>query len=136
MNRTVALAALALGLALTAKPAAAQEKASGGNEGALVVDKKLADAGKKLFTAKTCNACHTIGKGPLAAPDLDGVFDRRSQEWIRKWLHDPKAMLATDDYAKALKEKYHIEMPNLGLTDDDITALMNYIASQSKAGKK
>ena len=72
MNR-VAFAVAALSALLLVKPAAAQEvKASGGEE--FVVDKKLADAGKKLFAAKTCNACHTIGKGPLAAPDLAGLF--------------------------------------------------------------
>ena len=134
MNR-VAFAVAALSALLLVKPAAAQEvKASGGEE--FVVDKKLADAGKKLFAAKTCNACHTIGKGPLAAPDLAGLFSRRTQEWVRTWLHDPPTVLKTDEYAKALQAKYRIAMPNLNLTDDEITSLMNYIASASQGGKK
>lgn len=102
---------------------------------AFVVDKKLAKAGKAVWTARGCMGCHTIGKGRLAAPDLNGLFDRRAQAWVRSWLQDPDAMLATDSTAKALLAEYRIEMPNFKLSADEITALINYIASESKMRK-
>jgi protein SCO1 len=101
------------------------------------VNAQLAQTGKKLFAAKGCNGCHTIGKGDLAAPDLGGLLERRSQEWIRKWLHDPRPMLESDDTARAMLNRFNgMRMPNLGLDDKMIAALMNYIAQESEASRR
>jgi mono/diheme cytochrome c family protein len=137
MKSQVAIAVTVLALVAGVKPLSAQEqKASTSAMPQFVVDKKLADTGKGLFTAKGCIGCHTIGKGRLAAPDLNGLLDRRSPEWIKKWLHDPEVMLASDPTAQGLLKEYNnLRMPNLKLTDDEILALMNYIASQSKVKK-
>jgi len=39
------------------------------------------DAGEQVFNT-TCFACHTIGGGRLIGPDLAGVHEKRSQEWL------------------------------------------------------
>ena len=45
--------------------------------------------GEALFTSKGCNACHTIGGGDLVGPDLAGVTELRTQEWLTNWLIAP-----------------------------------------------
>jgi len=43
------------------------------------------DAGEQVFNT-TCFACHTIGGGRLIGPDLAGVHEKRSQEWLEKFV--------------------------------------------------
>ncbi|HEX6558030.1 MAG TPA: cytochrome c [Longimicrobiales bacterium] len=124
--KTIVLGVLLLACAHTAQA----------QQSTLTVDKKLAAAGKTVFAAKGCNACHTIGKGALVGPDLNGVLARRSQGWIERWLADPPAMLESDSTARLLRKDYSINMPNLGLKPEEIRALMHYIAAQSKTAPK
>lgn len=84
--------------------------------------------GAALFTQKGCNACHTIGGGTLVGPDLKGVTDQRSTEWLTNWLTAPDQMLQTDPDAKALLAQYNnVAMPNLGLKPDEVAALIAYL---------
>jgi nitrite reductase (NO-forming) len=100
------------------------------------VDEALAKKGKSLFTARACNGCHTIGKGRMAGPDLAHVTDRRTTEWLTKWLTDPPAMQASDSIAKALVVEYKgSKMPNMQLKPDEITALLNHLAKESEKVK-
>ena len=46
-----------------------------------------ASNGKSLFEQK-CSACHTIGGGRLVGPDLKGVTETRSQEWLTNFISD------------------------------------------------
>lgn len=127
------LAALVVGgCCVMARPASAQQ-AKASDE--VVVNKDLAKTGKNVWNAKGCAGCHTIGKGRLAAPDLNGLFGRRTTDWVKRWLHDPDAMIANDETAKALFVEYKMKMPNLKLTDAEIDAVMNYIASENKVKK-
>lgn len=124
---------------LIAKPAFAQDKSSEAapQSAEFVVDKTLAKTGKNVWAAKGCMGCHTIGKGQMAAPDLNGLYERRTVEWIKTWLKDPTPMFETDETAKAmLKEWNGLKMPNMKLSDADIDAVMHYIASEQKANKK
>lgn len=128
--RRLALAA-ACALLFPGAPLLAQSGESGG-KASITVDAEKAKTGAKLWTAKTCAACHTIGKGVTVGPDLAGVFERRERAWLVRWLKEPDAMLATDSTAKALLAEYKgIPMPNLGLTDAEVEALLHYIAQES-----
>lgn len=99
---------------------------------ALSVDADLAKRGKSLFTNKGCIACHTIGKGRSAGPDLAGVTERRPLDWLREFLKNTDQMLDTDSVAQALlKENDNIRMPNLRLKDTEVEALLHYLAQQS-----
>ncbi|MGE5442994.1 MAG: c-type cytochrome [Ignavibacteriales bacterium] len=88
---------------------------------------ELYEKGKGLFQSKGCAGCHTIGKGKLTGPDLKGVTQRRSEEWLKKWIKSPDTMVFTDPTAKELLKQYLTPMPNLGLTDDEVNALISYL---------
>jgi len=88
--------------------------------------------GEALFTTKGCNACHTIGGGKLVGPDLQGVTDIRTNEWLTRWLTAPDQMLKTDPDAMALLAEYNnIPMPNLGLKPEEIAALITYLGGDA-----
>lgn len=101
-------------------------------------DAAVIKKGKALWNSKGCMGCHTIGKGRGAGPDLMGVLDRRSLDWVQRWLHDPLAMQQSDSTAKALVAQFNnTKMPNLQLSDEEVTALIAYVADQgSKMGGK
>jgi len=84
--------------------------------------------------ARRCGACHTIGGGGTHAPDLLGVTDRRDRAWLTRFIAAPNEMRAAgDSTALALRAKYQVQMPNLLLTDDEVQAVIGYVAEQSRA---
>jgi protein SCO1/2 len=122
---------------LVSAPAYAQDQQPSSAVAAFVVDKELAKTGKNVWTSKGCMGCHTIGKGKLAGPDLNGLYERRETDWVKTWLKNPEAMYETDETVKAmLKEWNGLKMPNLKLKDAEIDAVMHYIGEQQKAKKK
>jgi mono/diheme cytochrome c family protein len=98
------------------------------------VDPALAKKGKSLFGSRGCNACHTVGKAgksTAAGPDLAGVTQRRSHDWLKRWLKDPTAMIGSDSIADAMVvAAKNVKMPNMKLSDGDIDALMSYFATE------
>jgi nitrite reductase (NO-forming) len=81
--------------------------------------------GKLLFESK-CLVCHSIGQGPKIGPDLGAVASRRTDLWLTHWLEAPEKMLAVDDSAKALLQRYQIPMPNQNLAPGEIRTLIEY----------
>ncbi len=92
------------------------------------------DEGRQLFEQK-CVGCHTIGQGDRVGPDLKGVSQRRDREWLIQWISAPDQMLARGDpIARQLLDKYKTPMPNLGLTRDQVLAVISYIDAVSAGG--
>lgn len=96
--------------------------------------------GENLFRTR-CASCHTIGKGDIVelaqrrvGPDLLHVGRQRDPEWLRRWMIEPDAMLEEQDpLAMALLAQYkNVPMPNLRLTDTDVTKLLAYIDEESR----
>jgi len=81
--------------------------------------------GKMVFESK-CLACHSVGGGDRLGPDVLGVTERRSEEWIERFLREPEVMLETDPVAMAMLEAYRVPMPNQYLTEDEIRQLIAY----------
>jgi mono/diheme cytochrome c family protein len=86
------------------------------------------EEGQVIFQQK-CIACHTIGGGPLAGPDLQGVTARRDRDWLARWISEPDQMLAEGDTlaTQLLAEFNNVPMPNLALSEAEVAALLAYL---------
>jgi mono/diheme cytochrome c family protein len=78
---------------------------------------------------QNCSSCHTIGQGKLSGPDLKGVSERRTEEWLLKFIKSPKSSIKSrDETALSLYYEYgQILMPNQNLTDQQIKEILKYI---------
>jgi mono/diheme cytochrome c family protein len=87
-----------------------------------------AQQGQEIFQT-TCFACHTVGGGRLVGPDLQGVTERRDEEWIIGFVQRSQATIASGDpTAVALAEDFPgLVMPDNALTDDQVRAVLAYI---------
>ena len=102
--------------------------ASGAAAQGMTVDAAKAKRGKTVYQNR-CLACHTIGKGKAAGPDLKGVLERRDVEWVRRWLKNTSDMQVSDSIGQALVAEYKgMKMPDQRLPDSDIDALINFLA--------
>jgi cytochrome c oxidase subunit 2 len=76
------------------------------------------DQGKKVYEAKRCAMCHAIGgQGGKIGPDLSDVGNKRDNDWLKKFLKDPKGTIPN---AKMLPVK---------ATDEEVAALVDYLLS-------
>lgn len=90
------------------------------------IDQELAKAGEAKFQM-ICTACHIIGQR-MIGPDLTGVYDRRSPEWVMNMMLNPDGMLKEDPIAKALLKEYNnMVMTNQNLTEEEARALAEYL---------
>lgn len=96
------------------------------------VDANRANRGKTVWIRNGCYVCHGFGK-VLAAPDLAGVTERRDHDWLRRWLKETNAMLASDAQARAMLEQWqNVKMPQVKLTDADVDALLHFMAQETQ----
>lgn len=87
------------------------------------------DDGQQLF--QVCSACHTIGKGKLIGPDLQGVTDRLDRDWLKPFIKNSQEVIdGGDEYAVKQFEAYNkIPMPPNDLTDEQLDVLLDYITN-------
>lgn len=86
-----------------------------------------AQDGATLF--QPCAACHSIGGGPMIGPDLKGITQRRTNEWLIRFIQSPSEMLKSGD-AQAIavfKEFNNVPMPNSALTAEQINKILEHI---------
>jgi cytochrome c2 len=81
-----------------------------------------AEYGQALFSAKGCVTCHhhaaVAGSDPYSMGNPDLTHYRPDPEFLRRWLKDPKAI------------RPGTEMPTLGLHQDEIEALIAFLAAK------
>jgi len=97
-----------------------------------VVANPLPEAGKTIFTGR-CAACHNVNK-QVVGPALAGVNDRRSIDWIIKFVQSSQTVVKSGDKdAVALFTQFNrIPMPDHSdLTADDIKNIVEYIKSET-----
>ncbi len=90
------------------------------------------ELGEQIFQT-TCFACHTIGGGRLVGPDLAGVHERRSQEWLESFVKSSQSMIDDGDAeAVAVFEEFNrMPMPDSLVSEEQIRQVLDYIESQS-----
>jgi cytochrome oxidase Cu insertion factor (SCO1/SenC/PrrC family)/mono/diheme cytochrome c family protein len=90
------------------------------------------EPGQALFK-KICAPCHTIGVGDRVGPDLRGVTERRSRDWLARFIRHPQQVRAEKDpVTVALAEKFPgVRMPNLGMSEVDAIDLIYYLQSET-----
>jgi len=89
------------------------------------IDQALAAKGESVFKSK-CTACHKIGK-KFIGPAPDGIFERRSPEWIMNMILNPDEMVQKDADAKALLIEYNgSPMANQNLTEEEARNVLEY----------
>ena len=90
------------------------------------IDEALVTTGEGAFKQK-CMACHMPNR-KLIGPAMQGVFERRSPEWVMNMLLNPTEMLKQDPIAKALlKEFNNVMMINQNLTQEEARAITEYL---------
>ena len=90
-------------------------------------------AGEELFLTRGCGGCHTVegleGAAGKVGPDLTHLYSRSyfagasfelNDRNLRRWLRDPPAM-------KPMIPENNQGMPNLGLSEEEITQLIAYL---------
>ncbi len=78
-----------------------------------------AEDGKKVFEAKKCISCHSLGseKGAMAklGGPLDGIGSKRDATWLKAYLADPKSKIP------------NAKMPKQNLSDKEVDELTQYM---------
>lgn len=91
------------------------------------IDSVQVRTGKIIFNAN-CASCHKL-QGNLIGPELGGVEDRRTNEWLKLWIKDNAALRASGDSdAIAIFNEYNGSVMTAfpQLSDDDIDAILAY----------
>ncbi|TAK54413.1 MAG: cytochrome c [Gammaproteobacteria bacterium] len=104
-----------------------------GTPGLMSAQVPESDPSRQLFDT-VCVACHTIGGGVRIGPDLAGVTERRSADWLRNFIRDPEQMRKSGDLvATANLAQYGVPMPNLGLTEAQVEGLIQHLGGARAA---
>ena len=89
------------------------------------VDEEMAAAGAVVYKAK-CTACHKIGK-KFIGPPPNGIFEKRSPEWVMNMILNPDEMVKKDPVAKALLMEFNgSPMANQSLTEEEARQILEY----------
>ena len=98
-----------------------------------VVAAQSPEEGEVVF-GQTCSACHTIAGGVRVGPDLQGVTERREESWLKVHILSPSVHQAQNDpIAVANREKFGLSMPDLGLTEQQVAAVIAYLRTGEDA---
>jgi len=86
--------------------------------------------GKNLFE-QNCTSCHKLGE-ELIGPNLIGVNDRKSKEWLHRFIkNSQKVINSGDEYAQNLYNEYNqTVMPAQNLDTGEINDILAYIEEE------
>lgn len=89
--------------------------------------------GAKLFKSN-CTSCHSVGENKVVGPGLKNIHQKRSEDWLVKWIKNSQAMVkAGDPDAVKIFEEYNkVPMPAFGFSDEETKAVIAYIQAESE----
>jgi cytochrome c2 len=85
----------------------------------------------KTIFRKRCTACHTFGRGVKVGPDLKGVTERRTREWLVRFVRGSSSVIQSGDStaSKLFREFKQERMPDWSdLSPEQVTAILDYFA--------
>lgn len=94
-----------------------------------------ASVGEDIFKNK-CATCHTATDKVIVGPGLGGVGERRKEEWLIKWIHNPQDLIASgdEDATKLFEEFNKVPMPGFpDISEADIKELIKFFGESAKA---
>ncbi len=92
-----------------------------------------AEEGETVFSQR-CVACHTIGDGVKIGPDLEGVTERREESWLKVHILSPSVQHDQNDPTSvANREQYGLQMPDLGLSEQQVEDVIAYLKTAETA---
>ncbi len=86
------------------------------------------------YFEQNCTACHSIGGGVLAGPDLKDVTKRADRHWLVEFIRNPDAKIAAKDphALKLVQEAQGMVMPGFADINEEFgEELLQYIDQQS-----
>ncbi|MEW6774114.1 MAG: cytochrome c [Bacteroidota bacterium] len=91
----------------------------------------MAQDGAALFK-QNCGMCHKLGTR-LVGPDLSGVTQRRSKEWLHKFIKSSQSLVKSGDKdAVAIFNEFgQTVMPDQNVSDAQIDEILKYIEQNS-----
>ena len=93
------------------------------------IDQGMVTEGQQIFKAK-CSACHKISKR-FIGPEMKGVTQRRSPEWIMNMILNPEEMVQKNQIAMDLLKEYNAPMANQSLTEDEARKILEYFRTKN-----
>ncbi len=89
--------------------------------------------GESLFKAN-CTSCHVVGDKKVVGPGLKNVHQRRSEEWLLKWIKNSQALIKSGDAdaVKLFEDNNKTVMPVFALKDDEVKSIIAYIKTESE----
>ncbi len=90
------------------------------------------ESGEQIFQ-DYCTSCHAIGEVTFG-PDLAGVTSRREESWLLRQIKEPDVLIEEEDpiALQLVRDFDDTPMPNLGLSDAEVKAVISYLKSIEK----
>jgi cytochrome c551/c552 len=91
------------------------------------VDAALAEQGRKLFTRKACDYCHSLDGSPATGPSLMGIARRSDRSALTDWSMDPELV-----YQREGRRPIHRgfpAMPRQEVTRQEAEAIAEFLLS-------
>jgi mono/diheme cytochrome c family protein len=91
--------------------------------------------GEKIFK-NNCAACHAYDANVVVGPGLKGIEERRDYSWIKTWINNPSAVIASGDkYAIDIYEQFNKTQMTAfpGFGDAEIKGILAYIKVANEA---
>ncbi len=97
----------------------------------------LSDSAGKILFRENCASCHEIGR-VLTGPDLKGISERRTKDWLIRFIRNSAEMIEANDpqAVRIFREFKEVNMPATSLSDSEIVLIINYIENYIPVAEK